>query len=241
MFSNDAGYYILKYLTAFIAVAFVLTLHEFAHSFVAYKCGDSTPKFHGRLSLNPLRHFDVLGLVMFVLVGFGWAKPVPINPYNFKNYKRGIILTSIAGIVINLITAFIFYPLITLSYNLELNAYASGANIGYVLALLLYLTVYKVYIYSISFAVFNLLPLPPLDGFNFLEALVGGGKAVIRFLRRYGNFILIALIAESYLCQLLSYRFAIAEMFDVLGYILSFAQNIVGFPIIKFWGLFKIF
>jgi len=237
MFDNSAGYYVLKYLTSLIAVTFVLTLHEFAHSFVAYKCGDPTPKYNGRLTLNPLRHFDPLGLVMFVFVGFGWAKPVPINPNNFKNYKSGIILTSIAGIVINLITAFIFYPLVSLTGNLSSYITMDG-GIWYVLAIILEGTVFKIFIYSLSFAVFNLLPFPPLDGFNFLEALVGGGKAVIRFLHRYGNFILIALIAESFLCEFLSSAFPIVGMFNVLGYILSFAQNIVGFPIIKFWGLF---
>lgn len=214
----------------------VLTLHEFAHSFVAYKCGDDTPKYAGRLTLNPFKHFDILGLIMFVLVGFGWAKPVPINPYNFKNYRRGLILTSVAGIVINLITAFLIYPLAILSNLLCANA---ATRILYVLAIMLTYTLQKVYVYSLAFAVFNLLPLPPLDGFNFIEALFKGGKDVIGFLRRYGNIILIVLIAESYICQILSASILpVMEMFDVLGYVLSFAQNIVGWPITAFWGLF---
>lgn len=232
---GNAGYYVLKYLTSFIAVMFVLTLHEFAHSFVAHKCGDDTPKYAGRLTLNPFRHFDILGLIMFVMVGFGWAKPVPINPYNFKNYRRGLILTSLAGIIMNLITAFLIYPLFILSYALV--AYVE-TNLGYVLAVILEYTLQKIFIYSLAFAVFNLLPLPPLDGFNFIEALFKGGKDFIGFLRRYGNIILIGLIAESYICQVLeSLGFPFIGYFDVLGYVLSFAQNILGWPITMFWGL----
>jgi len=235
--SNNAGYYVLKYLTSFVAVMFVLTLHEFAHSLVAYKCGDPTPKYKGRLSLNPFRHFDILGLVMFVLVGFGWAKPVPINPANFKHYRGGLIATSLAGIVVNLITAFFFYPLIILCLNLEASMYNVN-NLVYVLALILSYIVYKIYIYSLSFAVFNLLPLPPLDGFNFIEAMFRGGRKIIGFLRRYGNIILIALIVESYVCQMLvSAEIYFAGYFDILGYILTFAENILGWPITHFWGL----
>lgn len=233
---SKIGYYVLKYLTSFVAVAFVLTLHEFAHSFVAYKCGDPTPKHRGRLSLNPLRHFDILGLICFVFVGFGWAKPVPINPANFKNYRGGIIATSLAGIIVNLITAFLVLPLVILSSMLLINVYGVS-NIGYVLALILYNILAYIYVYSLSFAVFNLLPLPPLDGFNFIEALFRGGKKIIGFLRRYGNIILIVLIAESYLCDILSNYIVEASKFDILSYVLYFAQNIVGWPIERFWGL----
>jgi len=233
---SNIGEYVLVYFTSFIAVAFVLTLHEFAHSFVAYKCGDPTPKNRGRLSLNPLRHFDILGLVCFVFAGFGWARPIPVNPSNFKNFRGGLIATSLAGIIMNLITAFLFYPLVILSFSLLANV-SEVSKIGYVLALMLFYILRYVYIYSLSFAVFNLLPLPPLDGFNFIEALFKGGKKIIGFLRRYGNIILIILIAESFVCDFIANLIPEAAMFDVLGYVLSFAENIVGWPIVKFWGL----
>ena len=80
---------IIYYLASFIAVAVVLSFHEFAHAFVSYKCGDPTAKMLGRCSLNPVVHFDLLGLLMFTIAGFGWAKPVPINPLNYKHYRRG--------------------------------------------------------------------------------------------------------------------------------------------------------
>ena len=101
-------------LASFLAVAIVLSLHEFSHAFIAYKCGDVTPKMNGRLTINPLAHFDILGLVLFAFAGFGWAKPVPINPFNFRHYKRGLAFTAIAGVVMNYLTAFLFYPLFLL-------------------------------------------------------------------------------------------------------------------------------
>ena len=102
---------IIFLLASLCAVTVVLTLHEFSHAFVAYKCGDPTPKFAGRLTLNPLRHFDLLGLALFAFAGFGWAKPVPINPNNFNHYRRGLTLTAIAGVVVNYLSVFLFYPL----------------------------------------------------------------------------------------------------------------------------------
>ena len=81
--------YLVVLIAQFLAVMAVITVHEYAHAFVAYKFGDPTAKFAGRMSLNPMRHFDPLGIVMFAVVGFGWAKPVPINPNNFNNYKKG--------------------------------------------------------------------------------------------------------------------------------------------------------
>ena len=102
--------YVIQLAASFIAVVIVLTLHEFAHSYVAVKCGDPTPKWNGRLTLNPLRHFDLVGLLCFAFVGFGWAKPVPINPNNFKKYRLGMALTASAGVVMNYLTAFLVFP-----------------------------------------------------------------------------------------------------------------------------------
>ena len=85
----------------FIAATVVLSFHEFAHAFAAYKCGDPTAKYAGRMTLNPMKHFDPLGILMFAMAGFGWAKPVAINPYNFDNYKKGSFWTSAAGVLTN--------------------------------------------------------------------------------------------------------------------------------------------
>ena len=109
---------IITYLSVFIAILVILPFHEFAHAFVAVKCGDNTPKNYGRYTLNPLAHFDRVGLICFLFAGFGWAKPVPINPNNFKKYKKGCFLVSIAGVVFNYILSFFAYPLIYFSLKI---------------------------------------------------------------------------------------------------------------------------
>ena len=106
--SLSFGFKLMIFLAFTLAVIFSLTIHEFSHSFVAYKLGDDTPKKMGRLTFNPMAHFDALGLFSFMFLGFGWAKPVPINPFNFKKIKRDTFLVSISGIVANLIFAFSF-------------------------------------------------------------------------------------------------------------------------------------
>ena len=92
-----------------IAVLFVFVPHEAAHAFAAYKSGDATAKMYGRLTLNPLKHIEPVGIVLCIFTGFGWAKPVSINPYNFKKYRTGLFLTAVAGVIANYIIAFIAY------------------------------------------------------------------------------------------------------------------------------------
>ncbi len=222
---------LVRLLASFCAVIVVLTLHEFAHAFVAYRCGDPTPKWNHRLSLNPFRHFDLIGLICFTLVGFGWAKPVPINPYNFKHQRRGLFLTSAAGIVMNLITAFLIFPLVlVVLYYLPYVTFLSD---------LIYDIVYLIYAYSLCFAIFNLLPLYPLDGFRIVDALNRRRGKVFRFLRDYGRWILLGLIAESFLCTVFSdyLHVAVMENFNLLGWLSHFAVNYVGYPIQRLWGL----
>ena len=223
---------ILKLIESFLAVVVVLTLHEFAHAFVAYKCGDPTPKWNRRLTLNPARHFDLMGLIFFTLVGFGWAKPVPVNPDNFKKYRLGSALTASAGVIVNYLSAFLFCPLYILAsyYFADSQTYFS-----YVL----YVFTYCLFAYSLSFCVFNLLPLFPLDGFRLVEALNRKRGKVYRFLRQYGYYILMGLIIESYICKIFVDYLNVWQMgwFDILGYIMSFATNILGWPITALWGL----
>ncbi len=220
---------IIELIASFLAVMFVLTCHEFAHAYVAYKCGDPTAKIYGRLSLNPLKHFDILGLICFTLVGFGWAKPVPIEPTNFKKYRLGLGLTASAGIVMNYIMAFFFYPLFLVVINFM-------PPITFLTSFLTYLT-YLLYAYSMSFCVFNLLPFYPLDGFRIVDALNRRRGPVYRFLRKYGYYILLFLIVESFLCRLIAPSVPFMDNFNILGWIMQFAEKYLGFPILAIWGL----
>lgn len=107
--SNSARDKFILIVAYALAAMFAIVIHEYSHARVAVKCGDLTPKLAGRLTLNPMAHFDVFGLVLFFLIGFGWAKPVPINPDNFGHKKRDTIFTSLAGIFANLLTAAVFF------------------------------------------------------------------------------------------------------------------------------------
>ncbi len=229
---------LFKLAASFLAVVTVLTFHEFAHSFAAYRSGDPTPKWNGRLSLNPLRHFDPVGLVCFTLVGFGWAKPVPINPQNFKHYRRGLAFTASAGVIVNYIMAFLFYPLFcVVVYYL---------HVPYLFDFLYYLTLF-LFSYSLSFCVFNLLPFYPLDGFRIVDACSKRHGKVYQFLRKYGYYILIFLIAESFICNIFTDYMGVALLgetgytvmryLNILNWIMTFATDIFGFPIKALWGL----
>lgn len=222
--------YLVRILASACAVVIILTLHEFAHAAVAYACGDPTAKYEGRLTLNPLKHFDILGLIMFIFVGFGWAKPVPVNPNNFRHYKRDSILVSAAGVVLNLLLAFLFYPLYLLAAS---NRVANS----YLYTFLLYFLYFFVF-YNLNFCVFNLLPLYPLDGFRVVEALSTGWGKVYRFLRNYGYYILIGLIAESFLCNILAEFLPVFDYLNILGTYLSYVINGIAWLFGKFWGLF---
>lgn len=219
--------YLVYLLAQFLAVMIVITLHEFAHAFVAYKCGDPTAKFSGRMTLNPAKHFDPLGIVMFAIVGFGWAKPVPVNPNNFDNYRKGSFWTSAAGIFINYLSAFLFYPILVLVlvYFLPLvdGTYAELFFGRFFQCL---------FAYSLSFCVFNLLPFYPLDGFRIVDAVNTTRGKIYRFLRQNGYYILLGLMFIS----ILSDRIPYLGYIDILGYVMHFAVDFFGKPITAFWN-----
>lgn len=224
--------YLIQILASFSAVILVITLHEFAHAFVAYKCGDPTAKFSGRMTLNPIRHFDPLGILMFALTGFGWAKPVPVNPNNFKKYRSGSFWTSAAGILVNYLSAFLFYPV----YFLVI-IYVLPYFTGKYMYVFIETFFQGLFVYSLSFCVFNLLPFYPLDGFRMVDALSTQKGKVYRFLRKYGYYILLGLVFFHFLSDKIPYLYWI----DPLGYVLSFAQQIFGKPITLFWNwIFKL-
>lgn len=140
----------------------VLPFHEYAHALLATKQGDPTAKLSGRLTLNPLAHIDPIGALMIFLAGFGYAKPVPVNIRNFKNPKKGMAITAIAGPLSNLLLAFISIIF------MNLVALISDATIVQVTVMFLYYNA----VININLAVFNLIPIPPLDGSRLLAVIV---------------------------------------------------------------------
>ena len=168
-YANTPGK-IIALITAIPGILIAITFHEYAHAFVADKLGDDTPRRQGRLTLNPLKHIDIYGMILLLFVGFGWGKPVEINPNNFKrtiSIKKGNALVSLAGPIMNFLLAIIFSIILALYLRFGF-IFAVTNPVGNTLALIIR------YIISINIGlgVFNLIPLPPLDGSKILVALL---------------------------------------------------------------------
>ena len=176
------------------AIVIALTVHEFSHAAAAYYLGDRTAKNLGRLSLNPIRHLDPIGLICLVFLRFGWAKPVPVNPYNFRKVdeKTGMMLTSLAGPMSNIALCFIFVGLLSF---LSLNV---AKYFVWLYSLFFYLI-----IINASQAFFNMIPVPPLDGSKVLFSLLPDRYYYLtRYLDQYG-FIFLMLLLTSKIPELI--------------------------------------
>ena len=187
---------LLKDPLAFILVAipllYSIILHELAHGWVAEKMGDPTARWLGRLTLNPLKHLDPIGTVMLFIFGFGWAKPVPVNFNNLRPPRRGLIFVASAGIVTNILLAFISFALLR---------YLGGREIGSIHTLLYYMAQINVLL-----AAFNIIPIPPLDG---SKILMGFASRKLRYslerIEPYGFFIILAALWLHILDPLISF------------------------------------
>lgn len=217
-FSYYQGIELFVICTSFlIAVIFALSIHEFAHSFVANIQGDPTSKMVGRMTLNPLKHIDPIGFLCLMLFGFGWAKPVPINSLRFKDYRKGIFLTSIAGICANIFFSFISCGLLVVIFRFNgVTMLTYGSQLMNMLFYILYFSI----TINLGLALFNILPIPPLDGFNCLSSLCKG-NSFLDFMKKYGYFILLIVILFGFLNILFTnvYSFVIPAFTNFWQYI----------------------
>ncbi len=177
----DAVYLLLGYA---VLILLVLPVHEWAHAYVAHRCGDDTAKWNGRLTLNPFRHLDAWGTVMMLTVGIGYAKPVPVQSRNFRHYKRDMILVALAGPLSNFLMAVVAVGIYRVSLLLPLSYAVYEA-----LTVILVQTVAGI---NVALMVFNLLPIPPLDGSRLWSSLLPPKWSYM--MERYSQYITIGLI-----------------------------------------------
>ncbi len=217
-----------------IALVLALSLHEMSHALAAKINGDLTAAMYGRLSINPMRHFDPIGLVMMLLVGFGWAKPVPVDPRNFKNYRKGMLDVALSGVITNLIVAFVCSFFLALMGNWLFTG--SSANFVYYLKYFLYYTFGYSVLLNINFALFNILPLFPLDGFRVIEAFSKRENGFLRFMRRYSWTILMGLILLGFVSE----RFFGVDVSPITLYI-SYVGRWITSALKWLWGLLGLY
>ena len=206
----DLSSLIAQLLSVLFVIICILPLHEFAHGFIAVKLGDNTPKWDKRLTLNPLASLDPMGALALLLFGFGWAKPVQVNPRNFKNPKRGMAIVALAGPLANLLAAFvgvcILVPVLLYApYN------------DFVLFIITFLNYYV--LVNIGLAVFNLIPIPPLDGSKILMAFLS--DRMLNFYYQYQQIIttvLFVILFTGVLSEPMNYveSFIYNGMFDIV-------------------------
>ena len=191
------------------ALLIAITIHEYAHAVTADAMGDPTPRYLGRLTFTPLAHLDILGAVMLALFHFGWAKPVAINPNNFRNRREGMIKVSLAGPAANLFLCFLAALIMVVMS--KFNVLTPGVS-----AFLLWTMQYNVW-----FAFFNLLPIPPLDGSRLLDEFLSPRAAYKynSFVGAYGLYILIALVASGLISYIIT-PFAMAYL-DLVNLVLG--------------------
>lgn len=191
--------FLLDLLFTLPAVLVAITMHEFAHGLVSAKLGDPTPEATGRLSLNPFRHLDPVGILCLIFFHFGWAKPVQVNPYYYKNKKGGMVAVALAGPLMNFLIAF----LCTFGMGIILKTTGGYASEG-----MYYLFQFLNYgaLLNIGLGAFNLIPIPPLDGSKVLGAVLPEQQyfGYMRY-ERYGSLVLVALLAIGVLDVPLGY------------------------------------
>lgn len=172
-----------------------LTVHEFSHALIAHMCGDDTSKEQGRISLNPLKHIDLMGFILILIAGFGWAKPVQFNEQKLRNPKYDIMKIAVAGPISNALLAMVLSVIFSLLVSLHLLSGHSGSQV-----------IYEIFIYGIyinwGLFIFNLIPLPPLDGSHLIYSQLRRYPAVYNALYKYGSLLLFGLIIGTFVTKI---------------------------------------
>jgi Zn-dependent protease len=202
LFGDPLGFF-QRLILQIPALLVAVTVHELSHALVAERCGDPTARRQGRITLNPLPHLDPLGALAFVLAGFGWAKPVPVNAHNLRHPRRDMALVAAAGPISNFVVALVGLIAFRLVARLDAAPFLAEPAAG----VLLY-----VYLFNLGLGIFNLIPLPPLDGGHFLPYfLPSGSLTFLRQLEQYGPFILILLVMTG------ATRYIIGPIFSLMN------------------------
>ncbi len=196
-----------------------LTVHEFAHGYVAYKCGDMTPRLSGRLTLNPFKHLDLMGFLSFIILGVGWAKPIPVNPLNFKKFRKGQRLVSVAGVIANFLLGLLNAIFLLILFVVVKNTGINNEFASYLASIFSYFMVINSFLFM-----FNILPIYPLDGFNFITTFMRAENSYIKFNLRNGvKILLIILLTTSFIEMLTG--------FDIFYEYLSLLDTLIYSPI----------
>lgn len=203
------------------AVIIALTFHEYAHARVADKLGDPTARYMGRMSLNPLVHLDPLGFILLLVAGFGWAKPVPVNPLNLRGDRtRGMMLVSAAGPLMNIFVAFTALLVLNFALPESQMLYSNAAPLVQIVWSIVYINVFL--------ALFNLIPVPPLDGSKILAGLLRSDEIIYK-LERYSMIILLVLIFSGFVGMVL---FPLADV--IIGFLNTIA-HLIAAPFVGFY------
>lgn len=244
---------VIEYILTALAVLIALTLHEFSHAYAAYRLGDNTAKYAGRLTLNPIKHLDPIGTLCLVFFHFGWARPVPIDARNFKKPKRDFAISALMGPLANIVTAFVFVALYLLSFKWYVGVYTSAVPNAFLLNLTYNLTNFLAIFVSVNIGlgVFNLIPCPPLDGSRLLGAILPE-RVYFRIMKyeRYIYLVLLGwLVVGDYLSNLLlsisfisaspplTFLAKILSLSDMIGQLIGWLIDLA----ISFWQLFPFF
>lgn len=214
-FSNPVAW-LMDMLMLIPAILIGFSFHEYAHALVAFKMGDPTPKMQGRVTINPLAHVDWLGFAALLFCGFGWGRPVEINPANFRNRRKGELLVSLAGVTMNLIIAIVFAVIAKILVMTLGLAFLSGS-----LGSSLWMMIMYIIQINLVLMIFNLIPCPPLDGFTVVSEIFNIKTTNWYWtVYRYGDWILVALIIFGVTGMIIS---------PAVSFLFSLLQNLIIF------------